>query len=114
MKEKRYLFRLCTPAGCARRWEGTMPMFLRKKRLTTFIRQLFQSPKRDSFGLRVRKSLGNFVMIRKTYIRHFFKDSFILIGGIFVEVLLVQLGSVERFIEATRNFQIFTSIVGGM
>ena len=53
-------------------------------------------------------------MIRKTYIRHFFKDSFILIGGIFVAVLLVQLGSVERFIEATRNFQIFTSIVGGM
>ena len=53
-------------------------------------------------------------MSRTAYIRHLWRDFFILIGGIFIAILLVQLGVIGRFIEATSNVQIFASIVSGM
>ena len=53
-------------------------------------------------------------MSRTAYIRHLWRDFFILIGGIFIAILLVQLGVIGRFIEKTSKVQIFARIVSGM
>lgn len=52
--------------------------------------------------------------MNQRYLRHLWKDMFVLSGGVAVAVLLVQLGIIGWFLSVTANTRILASFISGM